>query len=60
MAETDEDDDIEWIDITTVGSSYDVEIAVNRENRYRHRRRFAHGRMTAAAWTPGPPPSREQ
>ena len=32
-------EDANWIDLTTLGSDYEVQIDVDRENHYRHRER---------------------
>lgn len=33
-------EDVEWIDITTAHDEYYIEMAVNRENLYRHKLRL--------------------
>jgi hypothetical protein len=53
------DDDREWIDVTTVHDSWDVELDVrgdmSKESSYRHRPLSMMG--LTAAWRPGRPPN---
>lgn len=52
------EEDIEWLNISAAGDIYNVEIAANRRDRYRHQLRiFARGDISFADWTPGRPPS---